>query len=161
MKLLSIIIVSFLFISQPIDSKLKLEEFIFLEEELPDGCNLKQVIDTNNLPCNAKANPFISSDRIFLDCFIGSLIRDSTLAQNVKRGLFSIYEDQAEIGVFGLETDSEKTAKLIVNRMKKKNPNDESSKLIQSGKIIIWVWKDKGENRSFDALKKLIDARFD
>ncbi len=161
MKLLAIIILSFLIIPKPIDSKLKLEEFVFLEEELPDGCNLKQVINTGNLPCNAQSNPFISSDRIFLDCFIGRLIQDSTLVQNVKRGLFSIYEDKAEIGIFGLETDSEKTAKLILNRLMKKKPNDDSSKLIQSGKIIIWLWKDQGKNSSFDELTKLINARID
>lgn len=161
MKLLSIIIVSFLCVLKPIDSKLKLEDFVFAEEELPAGCSIKQVTDNDHLPCNAEANPFISSDRIFLDCFSGNLVRDATLAQNVKRGLFSIYEDQAEIGIFGLEIDSEKTAKLIINGLMKNNPNDESSELIHSGTIVIWLWKDKGENSSFNELKKLIKARIE
>ena len=159
MKLISIIILSVFFIQGPIDAKLELEDFVFSKEELPHGCRLKSVAKNELLPCEAKANPFISSERSFLDCFTRRLIKDSTLIQNVKRGLFSVYEDQSEIGVFGLETDSKKTSKLILNDIMTNNPNDESMELIQSGKILIWLWHDKGKTNSFNELKKLVEAR--
>ncbi len=159
MRLLSIIILSVLFTQESIDSNLKLEDFVFLAQELPDGCKIKPIASNARLPCDIKTNPFISSDRKFLDCFAGNLVQDPTLIQHVKKGLFSVYLDQAEIGIFGLEVDSEKTAELILKGMIKSNPNNKSSKLIQSGKIILWLWKDKGENNSFNELKKLIDAR--
>ncbi len=159
MKLISIIILSVFFIQGAIDTKLELEDFVFSKEELPDGCRLKSVVNSDLLPCEAKANPFISSERSFLDCFTRRLIMDSTLIQNVKRGLFSVYEDQSEIGIFGLETDSKKTSKLILKDITTNYTNDESMELIQSGKILIWLWHDKGKTNSFNELKKLVEAR--
>lgn len=159
MRLLLIIILSIFFIQEPIDTKLELEDFVFSKEELPDGCKLKLVVNNDRLPCEAKANPFISSDRSFLDCFTKRLIQDSTLIQNVKRGLFSVYEDQSEIGIFGLETDSKKATKLILDNIMTNYPSDENRELIQSGKILIWLWQDNGETKSFNELKELINAR--
>jgi hypothetical protein len=159
MKLVSIIILSLFFIQEPVDTKLELEDFVFSQEELPGGCKLKLVESSDLLPCGATANPYISSERSFLDCFTKRLIKDSTLIQSVKRGLFSVYEAQSEIGVFGLEADSEKTSKLILKDIKKNYPNDESRELIQSGKILIWLWHDKEKTNSFNEIKKLIDSR--
>ncbi|MEP0265670.1 hypothetical protein [Dokdonia sp.] len=159
MRLLSIIILSFFFIQEPIDTKLELENFVFSKEELPDGCKLKLVANNSRLPCKATANPFISSDRGFLDCFTKRLIQDSTLVQQVKRGLFSVYEGQSEIGIFGLETDSKKTTTLILDNIMANSPNDGSMEFIQSGKILIWLWRDREETNSFHELKKLINAR--
>jgi len=138
---------------------LELENFVFQEQELPNGCKLKPVASNDRLPCAATSNPFISSERSFLDCFTRQFVRDSALIQSVKRGLFSVYEDQSEIGIYGLETDSEETTRLILNHIETNYPNDESGEFFQSGKILIWLWHDKGKPNSFDDLKKLIEAQ--
>lgn len=138
------------------NSKLKLEDFVFMEQELPDNSKLKQVIDNEHLPCNAPTNPLVSSESSFLDCFVKLLVRDATLTQNVKKGLFSVYENNAEIGVFGLETDSYKTAKLISENIILNKHIYGGSEIIQSGNIVILLWHDNIESKTFNGFKKLI-----
>ena len=159
MKLLSILFLSVFLIQDSIDTSLKLEDFIFTEHNLPNGCKLKQVTINDRLPCEIKTNPFISSQPNFLNCFARSFTRDSTLIQNIKKGLFSVYEDQSEIGLFGLETDSKQTAILILNEMKTKYPNEDGGELIQAGKILLWLWHDREKTSAFKELKKLIDTQ--
>ena len=159
MKLLSLIILSVILVQEPIDPKLELEDFVFQEQELPNGCKLKTVASNDRLPCEATSNPFISSERSFLDCFSRQFVRDSTLIQSVKRGLFCVYEDQSEIGIYGLETDSEETTQLIQNYIETNYPNDESGEFFQSGKILIWLWHDREKTNSFNELKKLIEVQ--
>ncbi len=161
MKLVSIIMLSFFFIQGSLDTRLELEQFIFDQQELPEGCIIKPIAEGDRLPCQIKTNPFISADRDFLNCFSRSFVRDSVLASKVKSGLFSIYEDQWEIGVFGLETDSKKTAKLILDEMITNIPSQERGEIIQAGNLLIWLWHDRTKPSSFDELNQLIKAQIE
>lgn len=158
MKLISIVILSVFFLIEPIEPKLELEDFVFSQEDLPLGCTLKTVGSNDRLPCEIKTNPFISEDPSFLDCFTKRLIQDKTLNRNITKGLFSVYEGPSEIGVFGLETASEKTTTLIHQHIKANNSSDASMELIQAGKILIWLWHDRERTNSFTELRKLIEA---
>lgn len=161
MRLLAIIMLSGLFTSEPTGINPQLEDFVLASQELPNGCTLKPVGDSENLPCKAEGNPFVSSDRTFLDCFAASLIMNPSLVKNTQKGLFSIYEDQAEIGLFGLEMDTEKNAELVFEGMTAKIPNDNSIKLFQAGKVVLFMWKDQGQNDSFDEMQQMIEARIE
>lgn len=159
MKLVFIIIISVFFVQEPSSTSVQLEDFVFSQEVLPDGCSLKVVASNDRLPCQAKSNPFISSERSFLDCFTKRLIQDPTLVQQVNRGLFSVYEAKSEMGIFGLATDSETTTELILKDIQTNHPDDESMELFQSGNILIWLWHDQGKTNAFSELKTLINAR--
>ena len=143
----------------PIDTKVQLEDFVFSPEELPEGCSLKLVASEDVLPCKATSNPYISSERSFLDCFTKRLIKDSALVQQVTKGLFSVYEGDSELGIFGLETASEATTTLILKDIQSNNPDDQGMELMQSGNILIWLWHDQSKTKTFDELKTLIEAR--
>ena len=138
-------------------NKLELENLIFANSELPDGCEIKAVTKTDHLPCDAKSNPFISSDSEYLECFAKNFISDTLLIKKISRGLFSIYTDGAEIGIFAVKADSESTAELIKKDVEMNNDNLDKSELFLSGSYFIWLWRDRGKNENFNEMKTLIE----
>ena len=141
--------------------ELELENLIFNKTELPSNCKIKEVNITDRLPCEANSNPFISSSSEYLTCFVGQFIRDTLLIQRVNRGLFSIYTDGAEIGIFAVKADSENTAKSIKENVELNSKNLDKSELFLSGRYFIWLWRDKGKSESFKELKIMIEKRID
>jgi len=137
--------------------KLELENLVFDNSELPGNCKIKVVNRTNRLPCNAKSNPFISADSEYIACFVSKFISDTLLIQKVNRGLFSIYTDGAEIGIFAVKTDSKSTAELIKKDVELNNENMDRSELFLSGSHFIWLWRDKGKNENFNEIKTMIE----
>ena len=138
-------------------NKLELENLIFANSELPDGCEIKAVTKTDHLPCDAKSNPFISSDSEYLECFAKNFISDTLLIKKISRGLFSIYTDGSEIGIFAVKTDSESTAELIKKEVEMNNDHRHNSELFLSGSYFIWLWRDRGKNENFNEMKTLIE----
>ena len=137
----------------------KLENLIFKSSELPVGCKIKAVSKTDHLPCGAKANPFISSDPEYLTCLAGNFTNDTSLIRKVDRGLFSVYTDGAEIGIFAVRTDSQSTAESIKKDVEANNKLLDNSELFISGTHVIWLWKDKGKNENFYKIKTLIEKK--
>ncbi|MCH2235637.1 MAG: hypothetical protein MK078_15455 [Crocinitomicaceae bacterium] len=145
--------------SGSVESKLKLEDLILESDQLPKSCELIHVEADEDLPCNAKSNPYISSEEEFLNCFTSSLVSVDSLRKKVVAGLFSVYTDGAEIGVFALETESENSAKLIWNQLQDDRVNIEQSDYLLSGSIVIWLWRDTGKNDNYLKFKELIEAK--
>lgn len=137
----------------------RLEDLIFSDSELPSDCKLKTVLSTEDLPCKAESNPFISSDLEFISCFVGSFISNSSLIPKVKRALFSIYMDQAETGIFAIETESKSDSKLFYDHMKSSYDSAYLREFFYHDQLFIWLWRDKGKNENFDIFKKLIKNR--
>ncbi|MDC1384764.1 hypothetical protein N8329_02160 [Crocinitomicaceae bacterium] len=160
MKLVLLLTVS-LFYSCVDCNKLELENLIFDNSELPDGCRIKAVGKSDHLPCNAKSNPFISSDSEYLECFVSKFVNDTLLIQKIDRGLFSIYTDGTEIGIFAVKTDSESTAKLIKKDVEMNNENMDKSELFISGTHFIWLWGDEGKNKNLSEIKTLIEKEIE
>ena len=153
MKALSIILVSVSLISAGFESRPQLEDFLFSEKELPAACRIKEVKEAEKLPCNAKGNPFLSSEPEFLDCFAKQLIPDADLIPHIRRGLFSVYEDKSEIGIFGLEADSKVHGKHLFEVLAEKNPDESRIEFIQSGRILIMLWHDSEETAAFQEFR--------
>lgn len=161
MKVLALIILSLFLIPRASNTELSLEDFIFSDRELPKGVQLKAVGENDRLPCQITTNPFISDDRSFLDCFARAFTRDSISTKNISRALFSVYKEQSEIGLFALETDSEETAAQILNEMNTNIPEGDSSEIIQTANLVLWLWHDRARTKAFDELKILIDTRIE
>ncbi|MBX2826526.1 MAG: hypothetical protein KTR22_00075 [Flavobacteriaceae bacterium] len=138
-----------------------LEDFVFTQELLPKNCSFKEVTEGARLPCKATTNPYVSNDPAFVNCFAGMMLRDEALTQKVKKALFSVYMDTNEVGVFGLEADSEESALQIVAHLEDKAPNDEGSSLLQSGPIVILLWQDRGKTEAYETLKSLIEKQME
>ncbi len=138
-------------------NELELENLIFDNSELPDSCIIKAVSKADRLPCDAKSNPFISSDSEYLECFVNNFINDTLLTKKVNRGLFSIYTDGAEIGICAVKTDSKSTAELIKKDVVMNNWILDKCELFLSGPHFIWLWRDKGKNENFNEIKTLIE----
>ncbi|MBW2937846.1 hypothetical protein KXJ69_06980 [Aureisphaera sp. CAU 1614] len=161
MKLVFVIILSVLCFQNPTISNVALEDFIFSEQELPRGCKLKPILSSDKLPCGIQSNPFISSDSDFLVCFMRMMHLGSTLVPDIEKGLFSVYEDTSEIGIFGLETSSPEVAKQIKKDMLANNPNDPNGKIFLSENILIYLWQDQARNQSFNEIEQLIKTKLD
>ncbi len=161
MKLVFIIILSVLCFQNPTNSNVALEDFIFSEKELPKGCKLKPILSSDKLPCGIQSNPFISSDSDFLVCFMRMMHLGSKWVPDIEKGLFLVYEEASEIGIFGLETNSPEIAKQIEKDMLAINPNDTNSKVFLSGNTLIYLWQDQARTQSFNEIEKLIEAKLE
>jgi hypothetical protein len=71
-------------------NNLTLSDFIFKDQDLPRNCRIAPVETTEELPCGAKSNPFLSSERRFLDCFAGELLHDKAVVATTRSALFSV-----------------------------------------------------------------------
>lgn len=137
--------------------KLALDDFIITKDKLPENCELKSINLGEHLPCQAKTNPFISSDRAFISCFASGFISDTSLISGVKRALFSVYENDTEFGIFALEAETKKIATSLFENIDQGNLVN--SKLYQSDFIIVLLWSDSKKDASFEQMKDLIAER--
>ncbi len=141
------------------EEPLTLAGFIFKNQELPGNCRRVSVKPGEKLPCGVKSNPFVSSERQFLDCFARMLVDDESLVAATRSALFSLYREKGEIGICGLEFDSETSASQAAVLLRKKNTNIKRFAIFQKGRIVILLWRDDETDTSFDRLKEMIVAR--
>jgi len=138
---------------------LTLAGFIFKDQELPGNCRIVSVKPGEELPCGIKSNPFVSSERQFLDCFARMLVDDESLVAATRSALFSLYKEKGEIGVCGLEFDSETSASQTATLLREKNTDVKRFAIFQKGRIAILLWRDDETDTCFDRLKEAIEAR--
>ena len=122
MRIFAILTICAVFLSS-CEEPLTLAGFIFKNQELPGNCRRVSVKPGEELPCGVKGNPFVSSERQFLDCFARMLVEvdDESLVAATRSALFSLYREKGEIGICGLEFESETSASQAAVLLRKKN----------------------------------------
>ena len=151
--------------------KVSLSDFMLAASDLPETCQLR--LRGLDLPANeedpswlkkVKSNPFVSSDREFLDGFVGLVgISDSALVSSVVSALFAIYfegPEDNELGLYGYEFDSVEHAAQaapFVIRYQLRDPSHAAA-FLQSN-IVIFLWHDNVSDDCFASLKDLIGGR--
>jgi hypothetical protein len=142
---------------------LTLADFIFENHQLPGTCRLVPIEPGEPLPCEFKSNPFLSEEREFLDCFVRNFVSDNeTLIAATRSALFSVYLENDEIGVFGLELESETSTNQAANLLQQEMQETTESQrftIFQKDRLVIQVWRDNETDVCFDRLKELIMAR--
>ena len=138
------------------DKRDDLEHFIFKDYELPDGCRLKTV-EKDELPFGAQSNPYLSSDRQFLDNFAKKMFRDEeSLVAATRTALFSVYWSDNEIGIFGFQFNSEESAQKAANFLNTDIRGDNAC--YSEGKVVIFLWND-GAYNPYSKIKELVKTR--
>ena len=145
-----------------------LNDFVFTASELPEACSVVKVDlqVAEGYPSwlsKISSNPFLSSDREFVDGFVGVVIPDTELASSAISALFAIYYEDTEnneIGLFGYEFDSDthawQAAALIIEQGD--DPDGFAVFLVEN--IVIYVWRDEvGSVNCFLPLKELVSVR--
>ncbi len=137
-------------------SKSSLSEFIY-KNQLPDGCLQYSAAGATSFPFNIASNPYLSSNPGFVKSFAGQLLNyDQTLANAVTSGLFSVFEGEHEIGLFGLEFDSEQSAATADSLLKSDNPDLSRFRVFQKNKLLIQLWSIDTSDSCFVSLSAAI-----
>lgn len=152
------------------DNQIDLEQFIFKDYELPEGCRFIPIEEDEELPCGIKVNPFplLILDRQSIDCFCRTLFGlefTETLGTAIAI-LFSVMDDgdiENEYGIFGFQFDSEKLAQRAMDLLRvsisRETANGGGRELYLKGKVLILLWTDVGETELYHNLEKLIETR--
>lgn len=159
MKMRSLMIILCSILLSSCANRLILRDFIFEEQELPVNCRIVPIRSGEELPCGVKSNPLISTERQFLNCFSMMLVRDESLAAATHSALFSLYIEKGEVGIFGLEFDSDASASKAAELLLNENVDTQRFSVFQKGQIVIFLWRDDLTDTCFYGLKELIKAR--
>lgn len=155
-KLLYIALFLLLFTGCTTEVKTGLNDFVYEQQELPDNCEIKGISPEDNLPCDSKQNPFISSDSIFINCFVYTLTEDIEISAQVKTALYSIYQGYGEIGLFGFELTTEQAANDLVILIEEMGTFTQGN-IYQSAELVIILWNDMLRDEVFPEFRKLIE----
>ncbi len=141
---------------KPPYSKSSLSEFIY-KKNPPVGCLRYSTDRKNSFPFNIASNPYLSSNPEFVKSFAGQLLNyDQTLTSAVTSGLFSVFDGEHEIGLFGLEFDSERSAAVADSLLKSDNPDLSRFRVFQKNKLLIQLWSIDTNDSCFVALSAAI-----
>lgn len=132
-------------------------DFIFDEEALQEVCSVYEKIPGRSWPLDIPANPYITSNREFLDRFGSQLVSDPDLVESITSALFSLYLGADEIGIFGLEFENENSALKAAEIMKSDYTDKHRFKLFHKGNIIIHLWQNTADDPCLEILQQQIE----
>ena len=157
---------------------MRLSELASLKADLGE-CALAAVPPGVELPCGAKGNPFLTSERTDLDCFGGMLFpiggrhqhhqpsedseRGSTsgeaspLVAELEEFLLSVYHGEGEAGIFGLRFSNGKAARSAADLLRAQG--SEGSEVHLKGNVVVRVWHDEGGDGCSAKLDSLVRRR--
>lgn len=142
-------------------SKSGLSEFIY-KNRLPDGCLQYSTTGTTSLPFDIASNPYLSANPKFLKSFAGQLLNyDQSLTAEVSSGLFSVFEGEHEIGLFGLEFDSGPSAAAAEDLLRSDNPDLSRFRIFRKDKLLLQLWSVDTHDSCFVSLSAAISAKLD
>jgi len=142
-------------------SKSSLSEFIY-KSQLPSGCLQYSSAGRTSFPFDIASNPYLSANPKFLKSFAGQLLNyDQNLTQAVSSGLFSVFEGEHEIGLFGLEFNSGLSAAAAEKLLKSDNPDLNRFRIFRKNKLLIQLWSVDTHDSCFVSLSKAIAAKLD
>jgi len=152
-------------------------DFAFKASELPEACSVLSVMSSQpekeDPPWLGKitSNPFVSTDREFVDAFVDAWMSDwlsiPDVSQGIVAALFAIYyegEVSNEIGIFGGDFDSkshfDQVADAIATGIDTRDkPWASDHAVYVLNKTVLFIWRDSRGGDCFSQLKTLVEAR--
>lgn len=135
--------------------QIRLTDFIFEPQYLPNECSIIKPTANDPLPFNIPDNPYASSDTSFTK-LATQLLKVAELNSTIKTALFSVYQCKNEIGINGIEfenvTDAEK-CELILNKLETDTLRFD---VFRNKNIVIHLWRDDITDSCYYDFKKLI-----
>lgn len=131
-----------------------LARLLFAEHELPDGCTL--------LPADTLApfpNPTLSGDRKFVASFVAMLSEDTVDSGDVEEVLFSVYVEEAEVGLFAFRLASTERARTFLQRLPAFQDSTDRSRAYHAGAIAAWLWHDGVSPACWSSMQDLVRER--
>ena len=156
---------------------MQLAELTFGSDGLQE-CELAAVPPDAELPCGAPGNPFVTSERAYLNCFGGMLLAPhqhhrhrgsedggegskssatSELLAELEEFLFSVYHGGGEAGIFGLRFSESQAAQRAAALLRGRS--GEHAKVHLKDNLVVRVWHDEGGAGCSSELDSLVMSR--
>ena len=131
-----------------------MKKLIFSPDQLPEGCAMGSVKPGEELPFGIKTNPYISTDRDFVEPFIKGMMDTALQADDVEEALFSVYHSTDEIGVFAFRFKSSDAAEKMEDVSQEYD--DDIRWIIRANELLVMVWWDAPDDPAVPYIKKLV-----
>ena len=138
--------------------QIRLNDFIFEPQYIPNECSIVKPTANEPLPFNIPDNPCVSSDTSFTK-LAALLLETDELNSTIKTALFSVYQCKNEIGINGIEFENVTDAKkceLILNKLE---TDTLRFNVFRNKNIVIHLWRDDIIDSCYYDFEKLIKDR--
>ncbi|GEM_PF-3599847 len=136
--------------------ELKLSDFIFEANRFGSECSLEAVTPDGE----ARGNPVLSSEYEYVKNVAARWLNEES-ASPARTILVSIYHgenESDEVGLFGIEFDSNSSASSAAEFLKQEHPKESGNVIYRENNIVIWLWQEASStDKCFEKLQDLVE----